>query len=66
MDFRKPWGKINKDLKKGNYVLNIKNNYPVKSFDGEKYFSEYSFSALDRDNNSNDTRKLISLLNKTR
>ena len=37
-DFRKPWGKINKDLKKGNYVLNIKNNYPVKSFDGEKYF----------------------------
>jgi len=35
-------------------------------YDGEKYFSEYSFSALDRDNNSNDTRKLISLLNKTR
>ena len=35
-------------------------------YDGEKYFTEYSFSSLDRDNNSNDTRKLISLLNKTR
>ena len=45
-DFRKPWGKINKDLKKGNYVLNIKNNYPVKSFDGEKYFILSTVNAL--------------------
>jgi len=35
-------------------------------YDGEKYFADYSFSSLDKDNNSNDTRKLISLLNKTR
>lgn len=35
-------------------------------YDGEKYFTDYSFNALDRENNSNDTRKLISLLNKTR
>ena len=37
-DFRKLWGKIDKDLSKGDYVLSIKNNYPVKSFEGEKYF----------------------------
>lgn len=35
-------------------------------FDGEKYFTDYSFTALDKENNSSDTRKLISLLNKTR
>lgn len=35
-------------------------------YDGEKYFTDYSFTALDKENNSNDTRKLISLLNKTR
>ena len=35
-------------------------------FDGESYFTNYSFTALDKENNSNDTRKLISLLNKTR
>jgi len=37
-DFRKPWGRIERDLNKGNYTLTIQNNYPVKSFDGEKYF----------------------------
>ena len=37
-DFRKPWGRINTDLKKGEYILYIKNNYPVESFNGEKYF----------------------------
>ena len=37
-DFRKLWGKIDKDLSKGDYVLSIKNYYPVKSFEGEKYF----------------------------
>lgn len=35
-------------------------------YDGENYFTDYSFNALERDNNANDTRKLISLLNKTR
>ena len=37
-DFRKPWGKIKKDLSKGNYTLIINNKYPVKSFDGKKFF----------------------------
>ena len=45
-DFRKPWGIINKDLKKGNYILTIKNNYQVKSFDGEKYFILSTVNAL--------------------
>ena len=37
-DFRKPWGRIERDLSEGNYTLIINNRYPVKSFDGEKYF----------------------------
>ena len=37
-DFRKPWGRIEKELIKGNYTVSITNNYPVKSFDGKKYF----------------------------
>ena len=37
-NFRKLWGKIEKDLPKGDYTLKINNNYPVKSFDGSKYF----------------------------
>ena len=37
-DFRKLWGKIENDLLKGDYELTIVNNYPVKSFEGEKYF----------------------------
>ena len=37
-DFRKPWGRIEKDLDKGDYTVTITNNYPVKSFDGKKYF----------------------------
>ena len=37
-DFRKPWGKIERDLSKGDYIVTITNNYPVKSFDGKKYF----------------------------
>ena len=35
-------------------------------YDGEMYFTDYSFNSLERDNSANDTRKLISLLNKTR
>jgi hypothetical protein len=34
-DFRKLWGRIEKDLRKGNYTLIIQNNYPVESFDGK-------------------------------
>ena len=45
-DFRKPWGRIKKDLKKGNYALTVENNYPVKSFDGEKYFILSTVNAL--------------------
>ena len=45
-DFRKPWGKINKDLKRGNYILTIQNNYPVESFDGKKYFILSTVNAL--------------------
>lgn len=37
-DFRKLWGRIEKDLNKGEYILTITNNYPVKHFNGEKYF----------------------------
>ena len=37
-DFRKPWGIIERDLTKGDYIVTITNNYPVKSFDGKKYF----------------------------
>ena len=37
-DFRKPWGRIEKEIKKGEYYVEITNNYPVKSFKGEKYF----------------------------
>ena len=35
-------------------------------YDGESYFTNYSFTVLEKENNGNDTRKLISLLNKTR
>ena len=45
-DFRKPWGIIDKDLEKGNYVLTVTNNYQVKSFDGEKYFILSTVNAL--------------------
>ena len=45
-DFRKPWGKINQDLKKGNYILTIENQYQVKSFDGKKYFILSTVNAL--------------------
>jgi len=37
-NFRKIWGKINKTLQEGNYVLSITNNYPVSDFKGKKSF----------------------------
>ena len=37
-NFRKLYGKIDEDLKKGSYDLNIVNNYNVESFAGSKYF----------------------------
>ena len=33
--FKKPWGKIERDLEPGNYTLIIENNYNVDSFDGK-------------------------------
>ena len=37
-NFRKLYGKVTEDLKKGSYDLIIENNYTVKSFAGSKYF----------------------------
>lgn len=37
-NFRKLWGEIKTDLKKGKYNLVIENNYDVSSFAGSKYF----------------------------
>ena len=37
-DFRKPWGRVEQDIDKGEYTLTITNNYPVKYFKGKKYF----------------------------
>ena len=45
-DFRKPWGKIERNLQKGNYILTVDNKYPVESFKGEKYFILSTVNAL--------------------
>ena len=37
-NFKKIWGKIDIDLKPGNYNLYIKNNYDIKKYNAEKYF----------------------------
>jgi len=37
-NFRKLYGKIEEDLPKGSYRLDIQNTYEVDSFDGSKYF----------------------------
>ena len=37
-NFRKIWGKINKTLEEGEYILTIINNYPVSHFNGKKSF----------------------------
>jgi ABC-type antimicrobial peptide transport system permease subunit len=36
--FKKFYGKINSDLHKGTYKLEIQNNYDVSDFDGKKTF----------------------------
>jgi hypothetical protein len=36
--FKKLWGKINSDLHKGTYTLEIVNNYDVSDFNGKKTF----------------------------
>ena len=37
-NFRKLWGRIEKDLEVGTYMINIENNYNVAEFSGKKYF----------------------------
>ena len=37
-NFRKLYGVIKEDLKKGTYIIKIDNNYNVSSFTGHKYF----------------------------
>ena len=37
-NFRKLYGKIEKDMPKGEYQLTIDNTYDVASFEGSKYF----------------------------
>jgi hypothetical protein len=37
-NFKKPWGKINKDLQKGNYTMKIYNNYNSTGWDGTRSF----------------------------
>ena len=37
-NFRKLYGKIDKDLKAGTYYLHVNNNYDVSSFNGNKSF----------------------------
>ena len=45
-NFRKLWGKIDQDLKKGNYKVKISNNYQVKPFQGKKTFVLSTTNAL--------------------
>lgn len=35
-DFRKLWGRIDRDLEPGTYTVGISSNYPVEKFDGRK------------------------------
>ena len=37
-NFRKLWGRIEKNLDKGTYTMVIQNNYDVNEWDGEKHF----------------------------
>ena len=37
-NFRKLYGKLDKDLKAGTYYLHVQNNYDVSSFKGNKSF----------------------------
>lgn len=37
-NFRKLWGRIEKDLNQGTYKMVIEDNYDVSGWDGQKYF----------------------------
>jgi hypothetical protein len=45
-NFRKLWGKIEGDLVKGVYTIQIKNNYIVSAYDGSKSFVMSTTNAL--------------------
>ena len=45
-NFRKLWGRIQKDLDAGSYKLMIKNEYEVSPFQGKKYFVLSTTNAL--------------------
>lgn len=45
-DFRKLWGRIESDLKAGEYTIKIHNNYDVSSFEGKKSFVLSTTNAL--------------------
>ena len=50
-NFRKLWGRIREDLEVGNYLLEIKNNYQVSDFNGEKKFVISTVNAFGGKNN---------------
>jgi hypothetical protein len=50
-DFRKLWGRLNKELKPGKYQLVITNNYQVSSFGGKKSFVLSTANMLGGKNN---------------
>jgi hypothetical protein len=37
-NFKKPWGKIDKDIPKGRYTMKINNNYQSAGWDGTRAF----------------------------
>lgn len=45
-DFRKIWGKINKDMPKGSYTIEVDANWDISSFDGEKFIVLSQTNAL--------------------
>jgi hypothetical protein len=45
-NFRKLWGKLEKDLAPGDYTVEIKNNYDVGGFNGGKSFILSTTNAL--------------------
>lgn len=45
-NFRKLWGRIDGNLKKGDYLVEIDNNYDVLSFEGKKTFVISTTNAL--------------------
>lgn len=45
-NFRKLWGKINRNLEPGEYFITVQNNYEVAPFQGKKSFVISTTNAL--------------------